>query len=446
MIRTTRTLVGEPRSRSNLALGALALGAFVIGTAELVIVGVLDVVAADTGVSISTAGLLVTSYALGISIGGPVVTALTIRFGRTPLLSLSLGVFIVGNVLVVVAMNFGMLIAARVLTGSVHGLFIGVASAVAASLVQPDHRGRAIGMVFGGIAVSTVLGVPLGTLVGQALGWRAAFVGIVILGVVALAATLVFVPAVEGAGSGGFGAQARAAFAPRVLAMLGVGLLLLAAQFTALTYLTPFLGTVTGISGGLVSAFLLAYGVATAIGTFLGGRFADRNANTTLVVANIVLIGALAALYQLGATPILAALALIAWGLVGFALVPSLQLRVITPGRAGRRPRRDTRCFGRQSRYSRRRARRRLGIGRTRRAHRRPGSRDPLRGCAAGDLGDPIPAGAGSHGRHANRCHPGRTQSVNEEDTCCSWSPEPPATSAASWYGRCSAPAIRCER
>jgi DHA1 family inner membrane transport protein len=320
-----------PSHRSQTrSLAALALGAFAIGTAELVIIGILNLVARDTAVSISTAGQLVTSYALGIAVGAPVISALTMRFGRRMLLRVSLAAFVAGNALAVVATSFGLLLLTRVVTGSIHGLFIGVASVVAAGLVAPEHRGRAISMVFGGIAVSTVVGVPVGTLIGQTLGWRAAFGAVVVLGVLALVASLLFVPPVAQRDSGSLRAQTGAALAPRVLAMLGVGLVLLGGQFTAFTYLTPFLGTVTGISGGLVSAFLLAFGIAAAAGTFLGGRAADRSATGTLLAANGLLVLALGALYLVGSAPVLVVLALGLWGLVGFGLVPSFQLRVIT--------------------------------------------------------------------------------------------------------------------
>jgi MFS transporter, DHA1 family, inner membrane transport protein len=317
-------------TRSKVALGVLALGAFVIGTAELVVIGILNLVAKDQGVSVSTAGQLVTAYALGIALGAPILSALTGRFGRRLVLRASLAAFVVGNVLAVAAASFQMLLVARVLTGAIHGLFIGVASVIAAGLVSPERRGQAISMVFGGIAVSTVVGVPAGTLIGQTLGWRAAFAVIAGLGVVALVASLLFVPAVAGQGGGRLRSQAHAAFAPRVLGMLGVGLLLMGAQFTAFTYLTPFLGKVTGVSGGLVSVFLLVFGIAAAAGTVLGGRAADHSATTTLLVANVALVGALGALYLVGATPVLVLVALAAWGLSGFAMIPALQLRVIS--------------------------------------------------------------------------------------------------------------------
>jgi DHA1 family inner membrane transport protein len=284
---------------------------------------------------VSTAGQLVTAYALGIAIGAPILTALTTRFGRRRVLRIALAAFVAGNVLAAVATSFGMLLIARVLTGSIHGLFIGVASVIAAGLVAPERRGQAISMVFGGIAVATVLGVPAGTLIGQTLGWHAAFAAIVALAVVALVASFSFIPEAAGRGSGGLRTQARAAFAPRVLAILAVGLLLMGGQFTAFTYLTPFLGKFTGVTGGLVSVFLLAFGIAAAVGTVIGGRAADHSATTTLLIANGALIAALGALYLVGATPVLVIPALAAWGLAGFAIIPALQLLVITLAGAG---------------------------------------------------------------------------------------------------------------
>ncbi|MFH8776223.1 MULTISPECIES: MFS transporter [unclassified Streptomyces] len=312
------------------ALAALGLGAFVIGTAELVIVGVLDLIADDMEVSVGTAGLLVTAYALGIAVGGPVVTALTIKMGRRRLLWLALAAFIAVNVVALTAAQFGVLLAARALTGVLHGVFLGAAAAVATGLVPAERRGRAVSLVFGGIAVSTVLGVPLGTWLGQMLGWRATFVGVVVLCALALIATLWCVPEAGGGAPTGLAAQARRAFAPRVLAMLGAGVLLMGAQFTAFTYLAPFVQDVTGVPGGRVGVFLLIFGVTSAIGTFAGGRFADRNASGTLLVGNAVLVLALGALHVFGTSALLVAVALAAWGLVGMGVTPSLQLRIMS--------------------------------------------------------------------------------------------------------------------
>jgi DHA1 family inner membrane transport protein len=302
-----------------MALWALGLGAFTIGTAELLVIGVLPLAAWDLRVPVSTGGLLVTAYAAGVSLGGPLVTAATIRVARRMVLWLALGLYAAGNVLAAAAPSFGILLVARVVTGTVHGVFIGAASAVAASLVPPNRRGRAMSMVFGGIAASTVFGVPLGTLAGQVLGWRAAFAGVVILGVLALTAVVAFVPPVAGRGSGGLAAQIRHAFAPPVLAMLGFGLVVIGGQFAALTYLTPFLARMSGVAGWLVSFFLLAYGAAAAVGTAIGGRMADRSPVVTVTGASVVLGLLLAG----GQVPALALTALVLWGLAGFGLVPA---------------------------------------------------------------------------------------------------------------------------
>ncbi len=326
---------GWSQPQAGVSLWTLFLGAFVVGSAELVVVGILTLIARDMAVSISTAGTLVTAYALGVSAGGPILTAVSIRLGRRLLLRLALAVYVAGNVLAVAAVNFGVLLLARMLTGALHGLFIGVAFAVAAGLVAPERQGRGISMVLGGIAVSTVLGVPLGTLIGQELGWQAPFAAIVVLGLVALVATLV-IPPVPNTGSGGFAAQARHALAPRVLAVLGLGVLIMGGQFATLTYLALFLEQVTGVPGPAVSVFLLAYGIANAVGTFAGGWAADRNAARTLVLANMLLVLALGALYLAGSVPIVVAVALCVWGLAGFGLVPSLQYRVVSLAGPGR--------------------------------------------------------------------------------------------------------------
>ncbi|MGH2446371.1 MAG: MFS transporter [Thermoleophilaceae bacterium] len=337
MTATQATAPEGPRevAMPRIPLVVLSFGAFVIGTAELVVVGILDLIAADTGVSISTAGQLVTAYALGIAFGAPALSALTSRFGQRNVLVAALVAFMAGNVLAVVATSFDLLLVARVLTGALHGLFAGTALALAGSLVAPDRKGQALSMVIGGITVSTIFGVPAGTLIGQALGWQAALLAVIALAGWVLAATLLFIPKVKGQGGGMIGAQLRAAVAPRVAAMLAVGLVLFGGQFIAFTFLTPFLNEVTDISGGLVGAFLLAYGVAATAGTLLGGSGADRDASATLLIANSVLVGALLALYLVGATPILAALALAAWGVAGFAIAPAVQLRVITLAGSG---------------------------------------------------------------------------------------------------------------
>jgi MFS transporter, DHA1 family, inner membrane transport protein len=322
-------LAASSPARANLALAALFSGMFVLGSAELLVVGVLDLIASDLRVSIPAAGTLVTAYALGLAIGGPILTALTIRLNRrTALVGALLG-FALANLLLVLVTDYALFVVARTLAGALQGLFIGAAFTAGISVVPPERMGRAISVIISGVAVSAATGVPLGTFVGQALGWRGSFTAIVGLAVVALVATLALVPSVPSTGGGAAG-QARHAFAPRVLAVLVLNFLAFGALFAALTYLVPFLQGVTGVSGALISAFLLAYGVATAVGSFGGGRFADTNAARALVVGTVGVTVSLLALYLVGTIPVLAALALVALGVFGFGMAASLQYRVVS--------------------------------------------------------------------------------------------------------------------
>jgi MFS transporter, DHA1 family, inner membrane transport protein len=317
------------RNRANLTLAALFLGTFVLGCAELLVVGVLDLIAADLRVSIPAAGTLVTAYALGIAIGGPLLTASTIRLNRRFVLIGSVAAFIVAVLVPVLVPSFGLFVAARAVAGAVQGLFIAVAFVTAMSVVPKERAGRAISMVLSGVAVSAALGVPLGTLLGQGLGWRGSFVAIVAFAVLALVAAVAVVPSVPGSGDDVVG-QVRYAFAPRVLAVLGLSCVVFASLYSALTYIVPFLREVTGITGATVSLFLFAYGAATAVGSFGGGRFADKNAARALVVATVGTAVALLVLYLVGSSPVLVALVLLVWGVFAFGMTPSLQLRVVS--------------------------------------------------------------------------------------------------------------------
>lgn len=317
------------QGKANRALATLFSGMFVLGSAELLVVGVLNLIAADLQVSIPAAGTLVTAYALGLAIGGPILTALTIKMDRRTVLVGALLLFAIVNLLLVLVSDYGLFLAARTVAGALQGLFIGAAFAVGTSVVPPERMGRAISVVISGVAVSAALGVPLGTFVGQALGWRGSFIAVVALAVIALIATLLLVPSVPSTG-GGAGGQAKQAFAPRVLAVLVLCFLVFAALFAALTYLVPFLQEVTGVSGVLISAFVLAYGAATAVGSLGGGRFADTNAARALLIGSIGVAFSLLVLYLVGAVAILAALALMALGLFGFGMAASLQYRVVS--------------------------------------------------------------------------------------------------------------------
>jgi MFS transporter, DHA1 family, inner membrane transport protein len=326
-------LQNSPRRRA--ALVTLGLAAFVLGTAEFVIVGVLDLVARDLRISIATAGHLVMAYALGISIGGPVVTALTVRMDRRRLLAMALSVFVVTNLTMALSSEQYLLLVARFVSGAMHGLFVGVASIAATELVPENQRGRAMSMVFGGIALATVLGVPAGTYVAQLVGWRACFIVVAALALLSLCATCIFLPTGGQRHRGELIAQAKNALAPPVLAMLGIAMLVIGGQFSAFTYMAPYLKGITGASAESIGIYLLLYGAAGAAGMFAGGTFADRNSPRTLIIANVLLLPTLATLYWFGTMPLVTATALAAWGFVSFSLVPALQLRVVTLARCG---------------------------------------------------------------------------------------------------------------
>jgi MFS transporter, DHA1 family, inner membrane transport protein len=317
--------------RSRSAAGVLTMlfvGAFVMGTSELLVVGVLDLVADDLSVSVSAAGTLVTGYAVGLGIGGPLLTALTIRLNKRAVLCGALALSVACNLIVAVSASYDLTLVARCLTGAFAGLFDATAFAVGIAVVPPARAGRALAVVISGVAVSAAIGVPLGTLLGQALGWRGSYAVIVALLAITLFATVAMVPSVPSTG-GGVGNQARYAFAPRVLAVLVLCALVFGSTFAALTYIVPFLQEVTGVSDTLISVFLLAYGAATAVGSFGGGRLADWNAGRTLIMGTIGGAGSLAALYLFGANPFLVAVLLMALGVFSMGLGPSLQYRVV---------------------------------------------------------------------------------------------------------------------
>ncbi|GAA4201823.1 MFS transporter [Actinocatenispora rupis] len=315
-------------NRAKLVLAVLFLSTFVMGVTELLVPGVLNLIAADLGVSIQAAGMLVTAQALGVALGGPLLTALTVRLTRRVVLAGTIAVFIVANLVLVLSSDYGLVVAARALGGAVGGLFIAAAFQVGTSIVPAERMGRAISVVLSGTTVSAALGVPLGTWAGQALGWRGSFLAIVVLSALVLVAVLALVPRVP-AGGRSIGDQARYAFAPRVLAVLVVIVLVFAALFAALTYIAPFLERVTGVPGTLISLFLLAYGVATAVGSFGGGRFADANAPRALILGTGGLAVALLVLYLAGTVAALVVLALLALGVFGMGTAPVVQYRVV---------------------------------------------------------------------------------------------------------------------
>lgn len=305
-----------------LALLALAIGAFGIGTTEFVIMGLLPQVAGDLGVSVPTAGLLVTGYALGVMIGAPIMTALGTRISRKNMLILLMGLFIVGNVISAVAPVFAVMLIGRVVASLAHGAFFGIGSVVAAELVAPEKKAGAISLMFTGLTVANVIGVPLGTFVGQSAGWRVTFLIVAALGVVGLAGVAKLVPDLPKPE----GVQLRhevAAFKnPQVLLAMAMTVLGFGGVFAAITYIAPMMTEVSGYADSSVTWLMVLFGLGMVAGNLTGGRFADRRLMPMLFTA----LGGLAvvlALFTIGApNKAAAAVAVFLIGALGFATVP----------------------------------------------------------------------------------------------------------------------------
>ena len=314
-----------------LALWALTISAFAVGTTEFVIVGLLPTIADSLGVSLPSAGLLVSLYALGVTIGAPVLTALTGRLPRKTLLLALMALFIAGNAFAAVAPGYGSLIVARFLTGLAHGVFFAIASTIASGLVSRDRESSAIAMVFLGLTVALVTGVPLGTWIGQSFGWQATFLGVVLLGVIGLIASAVLVPSdLPQSASPGLRAQARVLTSPRLLLVYLITALGYGGNFIAFTYLAPMLTDVTGLSAGAVSLVILLYGASVAVGNILGGRLADRMGPVPALTLIFAGLAVLLAAFGLALPHPVAAVAVVAlWGGFAFANVPPLQAYVV---------------------------------------------------------------------------------------------------------------------
>ncbi|MFE1548218.1 MFS transporter [Streptomyces sp. NPDC058718] len=312
-----------------LALLALAVGAFGIGTTEFVVMGLLPGIAADYGVSIPTAGLLVTGYALGVVVGAPLLTVLGGKVSRKRMLMLLMGLFVLGNTLSALAPSFGMMLAGRVIASLAHGSFFGIGSVVAAGLVAPDKKAGAIATMFTGLTVANFVGVPLGTFVGQAVGWRATFAGVAALGVVGLLGILRLVPDMPRPEGAHLRRELKAFRNPQVLLAMAMTVLGFGGVFAAITYIAPMMTEVAGYSEGAVTWLLVLFGVGMFLGNLLGGRYADRALMPLLYVTLGGLAVVLALFTVFAHDKVLAAITILLIGALGFATVPPLQKRVL---------------------------------------------------------------------------------------------------------------------
>jgi len=314
-----------------LALWALALSAFAIGTTEFVIVGLIPTIAASLQVSVPSAGLLVSLYALGVAIGAPLLTAMTGRVPRKQLLLGLMVLFTVGNLVAWMAPNYTALMAARVLTGLAHGVFFSIGSTIATSLVPKEKAASAIALMFTGLTVALVTGVPLGTFIGQHFGWQATFLAVSLLGVIAIVGSAILVPSdIAGSKPAPLLTQLAVLKKPRLLLVYAITTLGYGGSFIAFTYLAPILQEVSGFAASTVSLVMLVYGVSVAGGNIWGGKMADRLGPVrALQIVFALLAVVLFVLAFTAPSKPLVLLTVLAWGAVAFGNVPGLQVYVV---------------------------------------------------------------------------------------------------------------------
>ena len=314
-----------------IGLIALALGGFGIGLTEFVIMGLLPEVAADFRVSEATAGWLISGYALAVVVGALLLTAAVTRFERKPVLAVLLVLFIAGNLISAVAPGYWMMMAGRIIAALAHGAFFGIGAVVAADMVAPTKKAGAIAIMFTGLTAANVLGVPFGTMLGQAAGWRSTFWAITVIGVIALAGILALVPK-TGHGDttpGALRSELRAFRSGQVWLSILVTILGYGGMFGAFTYIAFTLTEVTGFAASTVPWLLIVFGVGLFIGNTLGGKAADRNVDRTLIVVLAVLVVVLVAFALTAGNQVLTVASLVLMGGFGFATVPGLQMRVM---------------------------------------------------------------------------------------------------------------------
>ena len=291
--------------------------------------GLLPEVARDFGVSIPQAGYLVTGYAMGVVVGAPIVAIATARLPRKTALLALMGVFIIGNLGCALAPSYALLMAARILTAFAHGAFFGIGAVVARDLVPIERRTRAVALMFAGLTLANVLGVPLGTALGQAAGWRSTFWVVAAIGIVAGSAIVRFVPAGMPGSRSNVLSEFRTLGRWPVLTPMLISMTASISMFSVFTYITPLLENVTGLTPSGVTGVLLAIGLGLTIGNLIGAHFADRDLVSTVVDCFAGLILVLAALFALGSSELAAIILLTLWGGLAFALVSPMQIWVV---------------------------------------------------------------------------------------------------------------------
>lgn len=318
------------KKRSTLALLALAISAFAIGTTEFISVGLLPLISEDLNISVTTSALTVTLYALGVTFGAPILTSLTSNIPRKTLLFWIMIVFIIGNSLAASATGIGMLLVARIISAFAHGVFMSIGSTIAADLVPENRRASAIAIMFSGLTVATVTGVPLGTWIGQHMGWRAAFIGIVIIGVIAFIANMILIPSNLRKGTRtSLNNQLKLITNGRLLLAFAITAIGYGGTFVVFTYLSPLLQDITGFSESTVTVILLVYGIAIAIGNVIGGKAANRKPVSALFYMFILQFIVLIILTFTIPFKVAGLITILFMGLLAFMNVPGLQVYVV---------------------------------------------------------------------------------------------------------------------
>ncbi|MDQ0872347.1 DHA1 family inner membrane transport protein [Paenibacillus sp. V4I3] len=317
-----------------ISILSLTVGAFAIGMTEFVIMGLLPNVANDLHVSISSAGQLITMYALGVAIGAPILTVLTHRIPQKKLLCLLMVLFILGNGISVFAPSFAILMGARMITALTHGTFFGVGAVIASNLVRPDKRAGAVSIMMAGLTIANIIGVPLGTFIGQHMGWRSSFGAIAIMGIIALIGILIFIPQIRHDKPASIVKQISALAKPKLLLYLLIGALGNAGLFAVFTYITPLLVQVTGFAEHSVTWILVLFGCGVTIGNIVGGKLADWKLMPSILGLYLSICVLLTLFTFTIYSPTAAVLTIFLWGAASFAVFPGLQVRIMSLAQA----------------------------------------------------------------------------------------------------------------
>ncbi len=319
----------KPAGSIMAAVLSLTLGTFAFGMTEFVIMGLLTNVAQDLNISIASAGQLITGYALGVAIGGPIMTVFTLRMPRKQLLCALLVIFIAGNALAALAPSYSVLMVARVLTSLAHGTFFGVSSVIAAGLVSPEKRASAIALMYMGLTVANIIGVPLGTYIGQQYGWHSTFGIVSVLGFLVVAGILLFVPKVPHNRKVSIGKELRIFGNKQVLLAFFVTVFGFGGVFTAFTYIDPLLQEITGFSEQYVTGILILFGIGMTVGNLVGGKLADWRLMPALIACLGFLAVMLFIFFFAVDNKVMSVITIFIWGIASFLIVPGLQMRIM---------------------------------------------------------------------------------------------------------------------